>query len=280
LEPEECETADEFIAHAKAIRAERVVAAREGRAPNLIGLMNEWGGVTMAYRRRLIDSPSYTLNHEEISKALEEGVQFADCLNPYGVEVDAYGAAQALQLTKLAFDPEMGKMQPTGEMVELPARTILVAAGTQPNTVLGREDPDNVVLDGKYFQAVDEEGNPVRPERSAKPGIARVLMSVRPDGRGISFFGDLHPSFGGNVVKAMGGAKQGYPVVSRFLARRPASAPDPRALADRLNYELRAVVKEVVRLTPDIVDVIVQAPRGAHVQAGPVLPAAELRNLR
>ena len=44
------------------------------------------------------------------------------------------------------------------------------------------------------------------------------------DGRFISFFGDLHPSFFGNVVKAMGGAKRGYPVVSRACsprARRP-----------------------------------------------------------
>ncbi len=40
------------------------------------------------------------------------------------------------------------------------------------------------------------------------------------DGRFISFFGDLHPSFFGNVVKAMGGAKRGYPVVSRVLAAR------------------------------------------------------------
>ena len=38
------------------------------------------------------------------------------------------------------------------------------------------------------------------------------------NGRFISFFGDLHPSFFGNVVKAMGGAKRGYPVVSRALA--------------------------------------------------------------
>ena len=107
----------------------------------------------------------------------------------------------------------------TGERVTLPAKTILVAAGTQPNTVLSREDPANVLLDGRYFQAIDEEGNPVKPERLAKPSAARVLMSLRPDGRGISFFGDLHPSFAGNVVKAMGSAKQGYPVVSRALAR-------------------------------------------------------------
>ena len=49
-----------------------------------------------------------------------------------------------------------------------------------------------------------------------------------PDGRAVSFFGDLHPSFAGNVVKAMGGAKQGYPVVSRMLATRPPRPARPR----------------------------------------------------
>jgi len=41
------------------------------------------------------------------------------------------------------------------------------AAGTQPNTVLGREDPQNVVLDGRYFQAYSEDGAPVSPENRA-----------------------------------------------------------------------------------------------------------------
>ena len=100
----------------------------------------------------------------------------------------------------------------------MPARTILVAAGTQPNTVLAREEPQHVEIDGKYFQAFDEDGRKVTPERVTKPSAAHVLMSVRPDGRAISFFGDLHPSFAGNVVKAMASAKQGYPVVSRALA--------------------------------------------------------------
>ena len=260
---EEHETAEEFLAHARAIRAERALAAQEGRTPDLIRLIQSWGGVTVAYRRRLIDSPSYTLNHEEVAKALEEGVYFAECLNPYAVDVDHYGAAVALQMKPLQFDAEMSKMAPVGDIVLLPARSILVAAGTQPNTVLGREDPDNVVLDGRYFQAVDEEGTPVKPERLAKPGTVRVLMSVRPDGRGISFFGDLHPSFAGNVVKAMGGAKQGYPVVSRFLRRRAAGEPAGHLVA-RLNNELRATVKEVRRLTPDIVEVVVRAPMAAR----------------
>ena len=49
--------------------------------------------------------------------------------------------------------------QQGGEKVEatLPARTILVAAGTQPNTVLAREDATHAFIDGKYFRALDEE---------------------------------------------------------------------------------------------------------------------------
>ena len=239
-------------------------AAKEGRKPNLIGLLNSWGGVTIAYRRRMIDSPSYTLNHEEVWKALEEGIRFAECLTPESVEVDSFGHALALHVMKHTFDPATGKMSATGEPVRLPAKSILVAAGTQPNTVLGREDPDNVFLDGKWFQAVDEDGQPVKPERVAKPKASRVLTSIRPDGRGVSFFGDLHPSYAGNVVKAMASAKQGYPVVTRLLSRRAPEAPEPGALVARLNSELRAVVKDVIRLTPNIVEVVVQAPMAAR----------------
>ena len=262
--PGEAAIAEEFIAHARAIREERSRAAREGRAPEFIHLLNEWGGVTIAYRRRLIDAPSYTLNHEEVAKAFEEGVRFAECLSPEEVLVDSAGAADALRFQKYAFDESTGKMSATGEAVVLPAKTILVAAGTQPNTVLAREDEHNVTLDGRYFQAFDEHGEPVKPERTAKPSHVYVLMSLRPDGRAISFFGDLHPSFSGNVVKAMGSAKQGYPVVSRVLARRAAANPEPAALLHQLDDELRPVVHDVVRLTPNIVEVIVRAPIAAR----------------
>src|SRR5213075_2148062 len=57
MNAEEREIAGEFIGHAQAIRAERAVAAGEGRTPDIAGLVNGWGGVTIAYRRRLIDSP-------------------------------------------------------------------------------------------------------------------------------------------------------------------------------------------------------------------------------
>ncbi|MDE3197803.1 MAG: FAD-dependent oxidoreductase, partial [Acidobacteriota bacterium] len=262
--PDETVTAGEFLAHGRAIRKEREAAAVQGRKPRFIELLNSWGGVTIAYRRRMIDAPSYTLNHEEVAKAFEEGVRFAECLAPEEVELDAAGSAAALRCQKYRHDDETGKLAATGETVTIPARTILVAAGTQPNTVLAREDDHNVMLDGRYFQAFDEDGNKVKPERIAKPSAVRVLMSVRSDGRGISFFGDLHPSFSGNVVKAMASAKQGYPVVSRMLDRTAPAGPSPAELQALLDDQLRATVHDVVRLTPNIVEVVVHAPLAAR----------------
>jgi NAD(P)H-flavin reductase len=150
--------------------------------------------------------------------------------------------------------------------LELPARSVLIAAGTQPNTVLAREEGVNLALDGKYFLACDETGAPIKPERhTAKPKRAEVLLHRYPDGRFLSFFGDLHPSYFGNVVKAMGSAKQGFPVVSRVLAERKASTElDDATFLARLNRDLRAVVHEVRRLTPTIVEVVLRAPIAAR----------------
>lgn len=53
----EREIAEEFLAHARAIRQERKQAASAGRAPRIVEMLRHWGGVTIAYRRRLVDSP-------------------------------------------------------------------------------------------------------------------------------------------------------------------------------------------------------------------------------
>ncbi len=259
---EETQVAEEFLTHAMAIRAEREAAAREARAPRVLELLQSWGGATIAYRKRLLDSPSYTLNHEEVEKALEEGIRFAENLTPLRVEIDRYGHARALAVRAQLVDAA-GNAE--SRDVELPARTILIAAGTQPNTVLAREDPEHFVLDGRYFRAVDENGAPVAVERSPKPDAVRVLMARQPDGRFVSFFGDLHPSFVGNVVKAMASAKQGFPVVSRVLAERAGHTPQENArFLATLNDELRARIERVERLTPTIVEVVVRAPIAAR----------------
>jgi NADPH-dependent glutamate synthase beta subunit-like oxidoreductase/NAD(P)H-flavin reductase len=249
----ELEVADEFIGHAKAFRAERARAASAGETPRLSQLIDSWGGVTIAYRRRLIDSPSYTLNHEEVEKAMEEGIRFSEGLTPTRIDQDATGHAARIHFKN-----------PEGVDSSMPARAVLVAAGTRPNTVLAREDAENFKVDGQYFQALNDEGAVVKPEKLAKPAEVRVITEMRPDGRTVSFFGDLHPSFAGNVVKAMGSAKLGWPVVSQSLARLPAAkTTDHAAFLGGLNRRLRAKIRTVNRLTPTIVEVVVEAPQAA-----------------
>ncbi len=241
---EEREVAEEFLAHAHALAAPGADKDK---------LIDAWGGVTIAYRRRMIDAPSYTLNHEEVEKALEEGIRFAENLSPVEVELDLHEHAKAVVFER------------DGAEVRLPARAVLMAAGTQPNTVLAREIgmEGRLELDGKYFRTLDEDGEPVTPERVSKPRTPHVLLAIEADGRALSFFGDLHPTFAGNVVKAMGGTKQGYPVVSRTLAKREPTAVTPREMFARLDDGLRARVHAIHRLTPNIVEIVIKAPFAA-----------------
>ncbi|MBK8540185.1 MAG: FAD-dependent oxidoreductase [Ardenticatenia bacterium] len=255
---EEREIAEEWLGHARAIRDERAAAAVEGREAHIRELLQAWGGSSIVYRKTLQEAPSYRNNWEEVEKAFQEGIRFAEGLSPVAVEVDGFGHAAGLRC----------KTADGGETT-LPARSILVAAGTVPNTVLAREQ-GGILLDGKFFQAVDEDGEPVTPERKVKPAAVHVLMNPgAADGDAdqagrASFFGDLHPSFAGNVVAAMASARAGYGVIGKSLARRAprgGTAPD---LFARLNEELRPTVHRVDRLTPNIVDVIVRAPRAAR----------------
>lgn len=266
---EERVIAEEFLAHARALRAERAQAAQENRTPRIAELLQSWGGATIAYRKRLIDSPSYTLNHEEVEKALEEGIWFAEELSPVRIEVDRWGHAESVIFASTTMD-EFGQWNASQE-TRLPARAVLVAAGTQPNTVLAREDGKNFKLHGRYFAACDERGEPLEVQHgNPKPVNAAVLLHRFDDHRFISFFGDLHPSYSGNVVKAMASAKQGYPAVSRVLERvAPASAQTVQEFFSDLNRQLRATVHEVTRLTSNIVEVVVHAPLAArHFQPG------------
>jgi len=167
---QEREIAEEFLAHARAIRGERSEATGEFRAPRIAEMLQRWGGVTIAYRRRLIDSPSYTLNHEEVEKALEEGIVFAEGLTPARVETDNYGAVRGIRLK-----------HSSGAEHWFAAHTVFVAAGTQPNTVLAREDAVHFSLDGKYFAACDEEAT--RSSRSIRRPSPMCRMCCSRAGR-------------------------------------------------------------------------------------------------
>ena len=67
------------------------------------------------------------------------------------------------------------------------------------------------------------------------------------------------------MVKALGSAKQGFPVVSRVLGKQPPVAKCPNAdFSAALAIDHIATVERVERLTPTIVEVVVRAPLAAR----------------
>ncbi len=166
FDPEEREILDRLLAHGQAVRAERERAHAAGEAADLARLCREWGGVSIAYRRTLEESPAYRLNHEEVIKALEEGISFIESLEPSEAVPDEHGKLAAVRFQRSG----------SGETVELPARTLLVAAGTTPNITYAKEYPDAFALDAKkrFFAAP--------PRRSARTA-AGVWSPPRPTTR-------------------------------------------------------------------------------------------------
>ena len=277
FDEEELRVLQEFLEHGKEVRAERARAAAAGEEPNFVPMVHGWGGVSLIYRKRLQDSPAYRLNHEEVQKALEEGINFVECMNPAEAVPDEYNAVRALIFERLNYNAESGKFENTGEMHEFPARTVCVAAGTSPNVIYEKEKPGTFRLDEwrQFFlpHKLERNGKGEFHVVEAGKGESGFFTSYEHDGKFITYYGDNHPKYAGNVVKAMASAKHGYPkIVELFqdeLADRGSLPQWERdAIFDKLeaalDEQLRAYVVKVERLTPTIVDVIVKAPLQAR----------------
>ncbi|HWP00918.1 MAG TPA: FAD-dependent oxidoreductase [Methylococcus sp.] len=279
---EELEILDEFLAHGHAIQAERSRAQAAGEKPDFLPLLNQWGGSTLFYRKGIKDSPAYRQNHEEIREAMEEGIQLAEGMNPLVALEDPYGHLRAVRFEKL--EEKDGRWQRVGE-VEVPLRSLFIAAGTSPNTIYESEHPDTFRMDQKFYQRYEPEWHdgapdlvPVHDTAWPKIGKPAPFTSYRKGDKYITFYGDNHPVYAGNVVKAMASARDGYPYVVRLFeeylkhidpAQQPARNRALKAFQAVIDDALLPRIVAVNRLTPTIVEIIVRAPLSAkHFQPG------------
>ncbi|MFZ5440581.1 MAG: FAD-dependent oxidoreductase [Myxococcota bacterium] len=281
LNAEELGVYREFLEHGRAVRAERERAAKAHEAPDFVKLVRSWGGVALCYRRGLTEAPAYRLNPEEVTKALEEGIRFIERVSPTEVVADEHGAVKALKFERMAMVD--GKLKGTGQEFELAARTVCIAAGTSPNVTYERERPGTFALDerGSFFRSFDAiagEGGFTLVEKKSDEDLGHepgFFTSYAQHGRFITFYGDNHPTYAGNVVKAMASARDGFPHVAKLFAHVPREVELPqreaarRALFEKLDSLLLATVEAVNRLTPTIVEVVVKAPWAAqHFEPG------------
>jgi NAD(P)H-flavin reductase len=187
---------------------------------------------------------------------------------------DEFGAIKALIFERLNYVAETGKFENTGESVEFSARTVCVAAGTSPNVIYEKEKPGTFKMDEwrQFFEPheVRKNGDGKQHAVASKNGF---FTSYEHDGKFISYYGDNHPRYAGNVVKAMASAKHGYEKVVEIFAdelaeRGTLPQTERDAIFDRLeatlDEQLRAYIVKIERLTPTIIDIIVKAPLQAR----------------
>jgi len=265
FDAEERDLLDRLLHHGTEVRRERQRAAAAGETPDFARLCREWGGVSIVYRRPMEESPAYRLNHEEVVKALEEGISFIEGFEPQEAVADERGHLQAVRFRRSG----------EGDVMELPARSCLVAAGTTPNVTYEKEWPGTFRMDERrrFFlphRAAPDGGGGFRLEPAAADDQGAFFTGYERGGCFISFFGDNHPAFNGNVVKAMASAKKGYRPVTDVLGGPPPGGSLPaadtaewRSFRATIEDLLTARVHEVLRLTPTIVEVVVRAPAAA-----------------
>jgi NADPH-dependent glutamate synthase beta subunit-like oxidoreductase/NAD(P)H-flavin reductase len=260
---------DEFLFHAKQLSAERERARKEQRQPDLISLLRGWGGVTIVYRRRLQESPAYRRNHEELVKALEEGIYYAEGLEPRAVLLDDDGQVRALRCQWSILDEE-GRWVAADEQQALPARSIFVATGTRLNVAYEFEHRGTFLRKNHfeyrryervngYLRQTDTAGHVKSPHFGAFTSYSR-------DHRLVTFLGDTHPIFQGSVVKAIASAQRVYPEICELLASRRTAGDinEYQTFRDKIRDSFTAVVEAVVQHNARVTELVVRAPVAAR----------------
>lgn len=274
LDPASRDILAEYLRHGEAIRKERERAKEHKESPNFIKLIREWGGVTIAYRRSMQESPAYINNHEELKKALEEGIYYIEGLEPTAVDLNEYGHTEALICHKRIRD-QQNEWGTTTEEVRLPARSLLVATGTQPNTAYEFEHRgtfNRLNLQYQHYEDIDHELNVAHGVEHCKDPQFGPFTSYHKNDRRVSLIGDTHPVFHGNVVKAIASGMRTYPKILGVLKHKLGqfgNDQEYRQFAEHMNDLFHARVKSVLRKAKDVVELTIQAPLAAkHFEPG------------
>jgi len=265
LDPASREILAEYLRHAKAIQQERQRAKTQHETPNLLKLVHEWGGVTIAYRRSMQESPAYIHNHEELQKALDEGIYYCEGLEPKAVDLNEYGHVQTLICYKRTRN-QANEWVTTTEEVRLPARSILVATGTQPNTAYEFEHKGTFNRLNLQYQHYEDKAG----ELTVAHGVAHCkdpqfgpFTSYQHDEHRVSLIGDTHPVFHGSVVKAIASGMRTYPKIMASLHEKMGQAgseTEYQEFVARMQHLFQATVLHISRHTNEIIELTIQAP--------------------
>ncbi|NRB10085.1 MAG: 2-polyprenylphenol hydroxylase [Rickettsiaceae bacterium] len=166
---EDKEIALEYITHAKLFR-------RAKNTTEKLAILNDLGGVTICYHKKIIDSPAYRLNHEEIEHAMALGIKFQE----------------EASLNKIIPDKNnYAKYAIFNDDLKLSARTIIMAIGTK-NNEFNDIDYDFNSTKFSHFGDCDPKytGSVVKALASVKNGYQNITKKL-----------PANPSFSGSYAK-------------------------------------------------------------------------------
>lgn len=264
----------EYLRHGREVKQEREKARQENRQPNFIKLIRSWGGVTIAYRRSMQESPAYINNHEELSKALQEGIYYLEGMEPTAADLNEHGHVEALVCKKRLRNDD-GEWVATDESVRLPARSILVATGTSPNTAYEFEHRgtfNRLNLQYQHYEDKKGELQVAHGVEHCKDPKFGAFTSYNIEDKRVSLIGDTHPVFHGNVVKAIASGLRTYPKIVELFKdnlHKNGDEQEYAAFSEHMQYLFTSTVKHLERKNNHTIEISIQSPLVAqHYQPG------------
>ena len=216
-----------WLKHASELEKELLLAQKEKRQPNTLKLLNKWGGVHLVYRKKIQKSPAYILNHPELQKALQEGINFWEELDVHKIITEKSNTIQSITF----------KHKNT-HLINHPARSLIWATGIQSTS-----------LKDKKISLGLKEDLPITWPKNHKD----FIIHSNHLNQSLSCFGDYHPFYAGSVVKAMACAKNGYETISQQL--RSCTLPK-----SSISPDFSAIVHKNKMIHPGCHEVIFYAP--------------------
>lgn len=274
LDPASQEILEEFLTHGKAVRKERERAIENKEQPNFIKLIRQWGGVTIVYRRSMQDSPAYINNHEELRKALEEGIYYLEALEPTQVDLNQFGHVETLICHKRVRKNDV-EWEPLSEEIRIPSRSIFVATGTQPNIAYEFEYRGTFTKHDHRYQNYENVNN----ELVIAHGVTHCkdpnfgpFTSYHTNDHRVSLIGDTHPVFHGNVVKAIASGLRTYPKILDVLKdklQQKGSNTEYQTFANHMSDAFTSTITDITRRTENVIELTIKSPQAVkHFKPG------------
>ncbi|MCE2687360.1 MAG: FAD-dependent oxidoreductase [Rickettsiales bacterium] len=208
------------------------------------------------YRKKFNQSPAYKNNHQELNKAIEEGVELIEEVEIKTIIIDSYGHIEAVISDK-------------GQ--KFACRTLIISAGTLPNINIVTEDNFQLKLDGDHFLS---DNNPLiinsLPAFKNKKlnFIVKLNQLKNQDNshnyQAISYFGDLHPNFSGSVVKAVASAKIGSKQILEILQLTKINKINIKQqyqnFLESINNDFNVTVEDIAQKFSNVIEIAIKAP--------------------